>query len=162
MDVTGNSWEHRQPTGLKQAWSERATAATPIQGRPRYRSSSTTRNAWIFKGTGLHDGSSLPNVIDSDIDHLDPSSPSNIQVLGHSPLALSSVYTNQGEWGGYTYSDMTYYTEESGAGIFDSGTVNWIYALSPCTGPRGSCPSTAIQQITGNLLWLFGQGPAGN
>jgi len=119
-------------------------------------------SAWIFKHTGLHRGSSIPGVIASDIDHLYPPMPSNIEVLGHSPLALSGTYTNQGEWNGYTYSDMTYFTDQkSKGGVFDSGTVNWINSLSPCPGASSSCPAELVGKITGNLLWLFGQGPAG-
>ena len=124
-------------------------------------------DAWIFKGTGLVDGSKIPGVISSDIDHVDPSQPmpADLEVLGHSPIPLSEAYTNQGEWGGDTYSDMTYYTDRSSkAGIFDSGTVNWINAMAPpCSGePAGLCPSPLLGEITGNLFWLFGQGPAGD
>jgi hypothetical protein len=129
-------------------------------------------SAWIFKGTGLQNGSQLPGVIVSDIDHLDPaaSMPTNIEVLGHSPVPLSLAYTNQGKWDGETYSDMTYYTDPAGGGgVFDSGTVNWIDALASCPAPAvgtgaassASCPAAAVATITGNLLWLFGQGPAG-
>ncbi len=94
-----------------------------------------------------------PVCLASDIDHLDASPPANIQVLGHSPVPLTSAYTNQGEWGGNTYSDMSYYTAPSrGAGVWDSGTVNWISALGT---------AQPLATITANLLWLFGQGPAG-
>ena len=57
-------------------------------------------SSWVFRGTGLHDGSVLPDVIRSDIDHVDeyPGMPANLTVLGHSPIALSEVYTNQGTW----------------------------------------------------------------
>lgn len=121
-------------------------------------------NAWIFKGTGLHNGSVVPRVIDSDIDHIDLAygTPSNVEVLGHSPVPLNVAYTNQGEWNGYTYSDMTYYTvSTSKAGVFDSGDVNWIDAMLPCPKGVTVCPDQTVQKITENLLWLFGQGPAG-
>ena len=121
-------------------------------------------SAWIFKGTGLQDGWSIPGVIESDFDHIIPgdSMPTNIEVLGHSPIPLTEAFTGQGQWSGQTYSDMTYYTNQSGAaGVFDSGTVNWINALTPCATSTTPCPASAVQQITGNLLWLFGQGPAG-
>ena len=103
-------------------------------------------------------------MIESDFDHMIPadSMPTNIEVLGHSPIPLTEVFTDQGQWSGETYSDMTYYTNQSGgAGVFDSGTVNWINALSPCATSTTPCPASAVQQITGNLLWLIGQGPAG-
>jgi hypothetical protein len=124
----------------------------------------TDASSWLFAGTGLHDGSQIPEVIASDIDHVSTSypMPSNLEVLGHSPVPLSEAVTGQGEWSGYTYSDMTYYTDPtSEAGVFDSGTVNWITTLNECPVTQKSCPSKLTSEITGNLLHLFGQGPAG-
>lgn len=120
-------------------------------------------SSWIFKGTGLQNGSAIPGVISSDIQHVNPTaSPSNLQVLGHSPIPLTEAYSNQGAWTGNTYSDMTYYTDpQSHAGVFQSGTVSWISRLTVCAPPPGACPAHAVARITGNLLRLFGQGPAG-
>jgi hypothetical protein len=120
-------------------------------------------SSWIFKGTGLRDGTQIPDVIRSDIEHVDPpTAPPDLQVLGHSPVPLTSAYTNQGAWNGDTYSDMTYYTDPaSNAGIFESGTVSWISRLSICEPSPGPCPATDVARITGNLLRVFGQGPAG-
>ena len=55
---------------------------------------------------------------------------------------------------------MTYYTDpNTGSGVIDTGNNNWINAMGTC--PRhGACAATVLQKITGNLLWLFGQGPA--
>jgi hypothetical protein len=120
--------------------------------------------SWLFQGTGLGVGSKVPGVIDSDIDHVAPGypMPSDLQVLAHSPISLSVAYTNQGQWGGYTYADVTYYTDPtSKAGVFDSGTTNWICAMSTCSWKHGG-PGPDIQRMTGNLLRLFGQGPAGD
>ena len=87
--------------------------------------------------------------------------PTNLTVLGHSPIPLSKAYTNQGTWGADTYSDMTYYTDPHGdAGIVDTGNNNWINAMTPCAGDGSPCPAPTVAKITGNLLWLFGQGPA--
>ena len=117
---------------------------------------------WLFKGTGLLKGSEIKGVIDSDIDHVAPSdpTPANLQVVGHSPVPLSIAYTNQGQWGDDTYSDMGYYTNPtSKAGVIDTGTTNWICALSICTGDKTT--RAELAQITTNILYLFGQGPAG-
>ncbi len=121
-------------------------------------------HAFVFKGTGLHDGTPIPGVIASDIDHVAPAypMPADLQVLGHSPVPLSVAYTNQGEWNGVTYSDMTYYTEPgSKAGVLDTGTVNWIDALSPCAPGTRRCAAPLVARITENVLALFGRGPAG-
>jgi hypothetical protein len=121
-------------------------------------------SSWLFKGTGLGDGQSVPGVIESDIDHIDPNAniPPGLTVLAHSPVPLSESYTNQGAWGGNTYADTTYYSDPTTkAGVFDSGTVNWVNALSPCTPGQTPCPQAAVARMTGNLLHVFGQGPAG-
>jgi hypothetical protein len=152
MQVTGNTW-----SSPPASWSETSLIGQIYTGYLNIGSTApfvvAEANAWIFRGTGLQNGSQLPGVIASDIDHLDASSPTNIEVFGHSPVPLSMAFSSQGGWYGNTYSDMTYYTDpSSGAGVWDSGTVNWIYAL-------GS--SQPVATITGNLLRLFGQGPAG-
>jgi hypothetical protein len=59
---------------------------------------------------------------------------------------------------------MTYYTDPtSRSGVIATGTNNWIGSMSPCPGaqPAAACPAPALQQITGNVLRLFGSGPAG-
>jgi hypothetical protein len=118
----------------------------------------------VFAGTGLHDGSQIPDVIGSDIDHLDPASglvPPNLQVLAHSPIPLTEAYTNQGKWSGDTYSDFTYYTDPaSGAGVIDTGDTTFIGDLESCTTGPGLCQQ-ALLRIVGNMLQVFGQGPAG-
>ena len=162
LQVTGNTWSS-PPT----SWPETDFVGEVYSGylEPGYAARPFVvwdAASFIFRGTGLHDGSSIPGVIASDIDHIvPPDLPSDLQVLGHSPMPVPQTYTNQGVWAGSTYSDMTYFTEPNGGGgVFDSGTVNWIDALSPC-GNSPSCPSKLVGEITGNLLWLFGQGPAG-
>jgi hypothetical protein len=58
---------------------------------------------------------------------------------------------------------MTYYTSAtSHAGLFDSGDNVWVATLVPCPATDPTCPSSYTRRITGNLLWLFGQGPAGS
>jgi len=162
-EVTGNTWD-QPPTD----YSVTAVVGELYSGYldPGHAVPFVVSDAssWLFSGTGLHDGSQIPEVIASDIDHVSTSypMPSNLEVLGHSPVPLSEALTGEGEWSGYTYSDMTYYTDpKSDAGVFDSGTVNWITTLNECPLIQKSCPSKLTSEITGNLLHLFGQGPAG-
>jgi hypothetical protein len=164
LEVTGNTW-FNPPTD----WPESGFTGEMYAGFLEPDSPSAPfvvedANAWIFKGTGLHDGSAVPGVINTDFDHVAPSwpMPSDLQVLGHSPIPLSEVQTDLGQWGTYTYSDATYYTTASSkAGVFDSGNNNWIFSLRPCPASAVMCSAGVMQKITGNLLWLFGQGPAG-
>jgi hypothetical protein len=163
MLVTGNTWDS-PPTN----WNSVPFVGEEYSGYLTTGSAAfvvADSSAWVYKGTGLQNGSQLPGVITSDIDHVsaDKGTPSNLQVLGHSPVPLSEAYTNQGQWGPYTYSDMGYYTvPTSGAGVIDTGTTNWIYAMTPCSSSVPNCSATPVSRITGNILWLFGQGPTGH
>ena len=166
MEVTGNTWASPPSSWPADGWIGEIYSGYVEPGAPSSPFVVLNADAWAFKGTGLRDGSTIPGVIASDIDHIDPADgmPKNIEVLGHSPLPLSTTYTNQGKWNGVTYSDMTYYTDPvGGAGVIDTGTVNWIPALIACppSVPTGSCGADQVAKVTSNLLWLFGQGPAG-
>lgn len=163
MLVTGNTWGSPPTDWSEVGFTGELYSGYTLPGTAPLPFVVADASAWIFRGTGLHDGSSIPWVVKSDFDHISLSqgTPSNVEVLGHTPIPLSDAYTNQGEWGADTYSDMTYYTTKSGGGVFDSGTVNWIYSLGPCLASDPSCPAPMVDKITGNLLWLFGQGPAG-
>ena len=58
---------------------------------------------------------------------------------------------------------MTYYTATSGAGVFATGTNNWIVKMAedcPATATY-ICPKDALLKITTNVLNAFGLGPAG-
>jgi hypothetical protein len=117
--------------------------------------------AWVFAGTGLRDGEVIPGVVASDVDKFDRAygQPADDQILGHSPIPARLGQTSIGAF----FSDMTYYTNAAtGAGVLDSGTNNWIPALDGRSGchPGGICESAMVQRITGNILRLFGQGPA--
>ncbi len=107
-------------------------------------------SAWIFAGMHLQDGSEIPGALVSDFDQVAPYlHPSNLQVLAHSPIPVSESEAQYSP----AYADMTYWTEpHSGAGIFDTGTVAWIPDL-----PR----IPQIDEMTANLMRLFGSGPAG-
>jgi hypothetical protein len=164
MEVTGNTWSS-PPT----SWDAASFVGVQYSGfmepgQPNAPLVVYDASAWIFKGTGLATGQRVPDEIGSDIDHLDPAGqvPPNLQVLAHSPIPLSEAYTNQGKWGGYTYSDMVYYSDpKSQAGLFSSGNNIWIGTLSPCPASQVTCPQHLVERMTANLLWLFGQGPAG-
>lgn len=164
MQVTGNTFAS-PPTNLPPESLTGELYSGYLNGAANVPFVVADSTAWVFKGTGLKTGSQLPGVVMSDVDHVSGSRlmPANIQILGHSPIPLRLVYTNQGSWDGSTYSDMTYYSDPtSGAGVLDTGTVNWIYSMTPCVPTRSGCPAAAVQQITGNMLWLFGQEPAGS
>jgi len=165
LEVTGNAWYSPPADWPESGFVGEMYAGYLEPGTPSAPFVVEDANAWIFKGTGLHDGSAVPGVVQADFDHVSTSwpMPSDLQVLGHSPIRLSQVQTEDGQWGRDTYSDATYYTTASSkAGVFDTGDNNWIYSLTPCPNSSKACAADVMQKITGNLLWLFGQGPAGS
>lgn len=164
MQVTGNTWNSPPASWDASSFVGQVYSGFLEPGAPNAPLVVWDPSAWIFKGTAFSKGQPIPGVINSDIDHIDPSGPipANLQVLAHSPIPLSEAFTSQGRWGNLTYSDMTYYTDPvSKGGVFDSGDNIWVGTLAPCASSAKSCPSTLIATMTGNLLRLFGQGPAG-
>jgi hypothetical protein len=111
-------------------------------------------SAWVFSGTGLKTGDKLFGTIGEEYDRYNPNDPGpkDVQLLAHSPVRCH---------GRASYSDMTYYSAPSGAGVFASGTNWWVTKLvPPC--PAGGCPhDPTVIRITRNLLAGFGAGPAG-
>ena len=164
-EVTGNTWASPPTDWVASAFLGQLYSGYLQSGQPSVAMKVFDASAWIFKGTGLADGDLIPGVINSDIDHVDPGGPkpADLQVLAHSPIPLSEAFTDEGKWNGFTYSDMTYYTSAtSHAGLFDSGDNVWVATLVRCPATDPTCPSSYTRRITGNLLWLFGQGPAGS
>lgn len=121
-------------------------------------------SSWVFRGTGLKDGSSIPGVIGSDFDHVTTSSltPPDLQILAHSPIPVSEATVSGNLWNGQSYSDMVYFTNpSSNAGVIDTGNNIWIGDLRKCPADVADCPAPVLDKITGNILRLFGEGPAG-
>ncbi|HLY83918.1 MAG TPA: N,N-dimethylformamidase beta subunit family domain-containing protein, partial [Acidimicrobiales bacterium] len=110
----------------------------------------TDPSNWLFAGTGAYQGQRLAGVVGSEYDRYDPTSahPDNVEILTHSPLTCR---------GKPDYSDATYYTAASHAGVFASGTIDLVGFLDvncPCAGH-------VVGRLVENLLVAFGTGPAG-
>jgi hypothetical protein len=155
-DVTGNTWSD-PPANWSEVPFVGAKYAGYLQGAHTADLRVADGTSWIFAGTGLGTGAVLPDLLHSDFDEFDPGqhAPTE-QILAHSPIRHQVVQTNVRSRRGYVYADMTYYTDPaSGAGVFDSGTNSWIPSLA-------DTPNTAaVAAITGNLLRVMGEAPAG-
>ncbi|MDA8398348.1 MAG: hypothetical protein M0Z29_10960 [Actinomycetota bacterium] len=117
----------------------------------------TDPGSWLYAGTGLKQGSQLPGLLYSDFDGYNPARPNppGVQILAHSPVVIGFSRARM-------YADTTYWTGRNGkGGVFESGTNNWIAAMNPCTSGSPGCIASAVDRMTGNLLKLFGGGPAG-
>jgi hypothetical protein len=110
-------------------------------------------SAWVFEGTAVTAGQALPDTVGPEYDRYSatPSAPPNVQILAHSPVTCH---------GKASFSDMTYYTAPSGAGVFASGSIWWITKVAP--PGRGSSFNPIATAITENVLRAFGVGPAGD
>ncbi|MBO0848735.1 MAG: hypothetical protein J2P20_04685 [Pseudonocardia sp.] len=159
--VTGNTW-----SAPPASWPEADFVGESYNGflEPGVTAALAVTDAgsWIFAGTGLRDGQQLPGVIGSDVDSLEPPEgrPPNVRILAHSALPAGRAQPRT-RAGPTFYSDMTYYTDPvSKAGIWDSGTNNWIPALDASPAEPDSS-ALAVRAVTANLLAAMGRGPAG-
>lgn len=159
MQVTGNTWESPPAdwSPISQIGEEYSGYLSPGLTAPMVISDASS---WVFRGTGLQNGSSLGGVIASDVDHVIAGSPSNVQILAHSPIPLGEGTLSGATSGGVSYSDMIYFTTPtSGAGVIDTGNNVWIGDLRSCV--VAGCAAPTLRRITNNILRVFGQGPAG-
>lgn len=116
----------------------------------------TDPGSWVWAGSGVHPGESLPGLVGPEVDQVNPSEPTPrpLEVIARSPVDCGAIPS---------YSDVTYYVAASGAGVFDSGTEDWICALpeaSDCPA-LGTGVQRAVQAATANILRAFAAGPAG-
>ena len=163
MAVTGNQWTNPPSSFDPESFIGETYSGYLLPSTPNAPITVFDASSWLFQGTGLTNGATIPNVIGSDIEHLNPAGPmpKNLQVLAHSPIPLKGVFTAEGKWKGKTYSDATYYTNAAKAGVFDSGDNIWISTLAACSPGTPDCSSATMRTLTANVLRLFGSGPAG-
>lgn len=160
MQVTGNTWESPPAdwSPLGQIGEEYSGYLAPGDYAPMVISDASS---WVFKGTVLRDGSSLPDVIASDFDHVISGAPSNVQFLAHSPIPSTDATVSGSVWGGDSYSDMIYFDDPaSHAGVIDTGNNVWIGDLGSCAPSASGCEAPVLTKITNNILRVFGRGPA--
>ena len=112
---------------------------------------------WMFEGSGLRNGDVLPKLVGNEYDRVTPERPTppDIEVLCHSPVVVR---------GRNTFADVTWYTTDSGAGVFAAGTFEWVKKLAPDTTgrtPSAADPEAALQRVMENVLTAVSNGPAG-
>jgi hypothetical protein len=115
--------------------------------------------SWLYSGTGLKAGEQIPGVMASDFQAYDPSrssNPPNVEILSHSPVTVQYNPSRH-------FADTVFYTmAKSEAGVFTSGTVNWIPSLAAsCRATESPCPAQVMAELTLNIMRVFGQGPVG-
>ncbi len=86
-----------------------------------------TPDAWMFRGTGVRQGTRFPVLVGIEYDRVTPGYPVErpIQVLAHSPLVCHGVSS---------FADSAYYTHAGGAGVFNTGPcAGWSPSGRRCT-----------------------------
>jgi hypothetical protein len=118
-----------------------------------------TPDHWLYHNTGATQGTTFDHLVGVEYDRVTPNAPTPrpIQVLAHSPLVCN---------GTHSHSDTAYYTTNSGAGVFASGTMRWVESMMAGGTDDGDDHgiSTAAAhfttQVNTNLMRAFAEGPA--
>jgi hypothetical protein len=121
----------------------------------------TEASSWVFAGTGLHNGDRIPKLIEREADHVDRkfATPPNVEILMHSPVTCLGIGGRR-FGAGTLFSDTTYYSAPSGAGVFTTGAPWECKLYDGCPSGSGR-PDKTVQRITENVLRAFAAGPAG-
>jgi hypothetical protein len=103
-------------------------------------------NLWPYAGTGLLDGSTIPQVVGDEADAFDPAvagpPDSHVTILSDSPIT--------DEKGLPRTANSSIYQAPSGALVFAAGSVVWAWAVG-----RPGYIAPDIQRLTKNILDRF-------
>jgi hypothetical protein len=109
---------------------------------------------WVFDDVTVRNGSSFKKLVSIEADGLGPASvePENLEVLASGPVKYKdSEYDHA----------MTYYSTDSGAGVFATGTIAWINALdAEYWGDEDA--TEFVRGVTSRVLRVFAEGPSGD
>jgi hypothetical protein len=110
-------------------------------------------SSWVYAGTGLADGDSIPGIVGYETDSSMSSAPLPTSVAGTYQVLSQSPFTDSG--GTAMIANSSIYQAPSGAWVFGAGTTSWSWGLdlANVVDPR-------IQRITANLLQRFGASPS--
>ena len=118
---------------------------------------SSNSSSWVYAGTGLSDGDSIPGLVGYEMDASMPSVPLPTSVAGTYQVLSQSPFTDPGPPPTPMVANSSIYQAPSGAWVFGAGTTSWSWGLSDdgdgFVDPR-------IQQTTANLLKRFGALPS--
>ncbi len=135
------------------------TPRVPQTGPPLYRYYPWTpapelQPGWLFAHTGITASTSIPGIVGYELDELSPAAPSATRVVGVGSGVPCMGEDEPSPLAGRV-ADSTLYTAPSGALVFATGTLGWLYALSPV--PQASpdappLPDPRVVGMTRNLL----------
>jgi hypothetical protein len=160
--------DRAQPTGLfplggaplvGSAYNGCITPRVAQPGPPVYRYYTWTpapalRPAWLFAGTGITASTRIPGIVGYELDQRTPATPSGALLVG-TGAGVPCLGEDEPSPVHGTLGETTLYTARSGALVFATGTLGWLYALSPV--PQASpdaplAPDPRVVAMTRNLL----------
>jgi hypothetical protein len=114
-------------------------------------------DSWLLHGL-VSAGETFPDVVGIEYAAVDLSvpTPRPLQVLFHSPVVCGTTHRAE-------FSDAVYYSTPSGAGVFSSGTQDWVGGMDPgrIGGGNGGRVAQVLDAVTTRMLQEFAAGPAG-
>lgn len=115
----------------------------------------TIRNPdfFLFADTGVQEGQKIGKLLGPETDRYYPisASPDRVEIPALSPVTCN---------GKQTWSTMTYYDSESGAGVFATGTMGWTRAMPrPVNAGFPQETTEFVNTVTNNLLRACADGP---
>jgi predicted Zn-dependent protease len=112
-------------------------------------------SSWVYAGTGLADGTSIPRILGYQMDASMSSFPLPTSVAGTNQILSQSPFTDSG--GATVTANSSIYQAPSGAWVFGAGTTSWAWGL---VDDGDGFVDPRIQQTTANLLQRFGASPS--
>ena len=110
---------------------------------------------WVYAGTGLYDGGSIPGILGYEQDKYFDNFPGPVADPTTYVLLSDSPFTGAN---GPNYSNASIYEAPSGAWVFDAASLGWSWGLDDYVPPAGivtwgvAAPSDAVKLITANVL----------
>jgi hypothetical protein len=131
-----------------------AASSPPVYRYYSWRPAHALKPRWLFAGTGITPESVFDGMVGYELDERTPASPLRTRLIGASAGASCMPETEPSLFRGST-AETTLYTARSGALVFATGTLGWLYALSPVPEASPDAPRAPDQRVVGmtrNLL----------
>src|SRR5438552_4619503 len=112
-------------------------------------------SSWVYAGTGLADGTSIPRILGYQMDASMSGFPLPTSVAGTYQVLSQSPFTDSG--GATVTANSSIYQAPSGAWVFGAGTTSCAWGL---VDDGDGFVDPRIQQTTANLLQRFGALPS--
>jgi hypothetical protein len=109
--------------------------------------------SWLFAGTGVIAGESIPGIVGYELDERTSASPPGTVVVGEGAAPCGAETEPSPVHG--MLAQTTLYSTASGGFVFASGTMGWLYGLEavPQASPDApAAPDPHVVAITRNLL----------